>query len=747
LPVRKILATPPPGVRPGLNELIPAHDVFQFLSKSRPSKTSNPSRMNMKKLLLTLPLLLAGSHLAWADIVYVTARPSPSGANANTDGTYAEIAAIGADTSAAGTGTGVPARSGCRYFSNSFSNTAYATSYPLPGISLTPTLGVPGGVYQIHHNFSSTAANVSTNISLTVTCSVGGTLSFTTAGTNFTRAAGNPANQWKFLGYLTNDVGSVNPTIDFYYLDGHVNAGLNNRLLVDAFRFTYYEACVDVPVVSVTGPLSSNSTDVVVTGISASATNVFVYQDSGAGMVQVGAKLTGVTAGNNTVTVSSLTRGAVVAATQKINGQEGCVPTAGLVVGGGANPSVRMALSVRETPSTGPIGSPGNSTYTNIHFLNATATSGGAPIDAGVIYPSNGWQTVTFFRGTNATVADVGSATGTTVDGFGYNANDTVSVQAYAYKVLPNGTTIYSATPATSSDVTSNDVFTVNWTWSAVTGADGYRLLRSYNFGGYNEFVDVLANNYADASSGWTFGTTVTPTNSQSGRSIKWSSGTGDPYPVGTTNYIPGQWGIFEAIAIAIDSTEDTGPFDLYIDNLQNGATTFQTFETAPAGTGDYGFRAPNFSGSTANNLLAAPNVGSVVNNVADTGSKSFRVRFQWSGTNSTRWLRLTTSGVNNPQINLDEPISFRLLMQPVNATLPTPPPAPTLSVTQFGPKTVLNWADGHRLQTSVNAAGTYTNVPQVLSANTWTNVNLGAFLGPWTNNYPEPTRFFRLRD
>jgi hypothetical protein len=144
---------------------------------------------------------------------------------------------------------------------------------------------------------------------------------------------------------------------------------------------------------------------------------------------------------------------------------------------------------------------------------------------------------------------------------------------------------------------------------------------------------------------------------------------------------------------------------------------------------------------------LSAPNVGQVSNGVADTGTKSFNVRFQWVGTNATRWLRLTTSAVNNPQVNLDEPISFRLLLQPVNATVPTPPAAPTLALSQTGNATVLNWTGGHRLQTSVNVTGTYTNVPQTVSANVWTNITQGAFLGPWTNNYTEPTRFFRLAD
>jgi hypothetical protein len=54
----------------------------------------------------------------------------------------------------------------------------------------------------------------------------------------------------------------------------------------------------------------------------------------------------------------------------------------------------------------------------------------------------------------------------------------------------------------------------------------------------------------------------------------------------------------------------------------------------------------------------------------------------------------------------------------------------------------VLNWVGGHRLQTTTDAAGTYTNVPQVI---VWPNTN--TFLGPFTNTFTEPARFFRLVD
>lgn len=498
------------------------------------------------------------------------------------------------------------------------------------------------------------------------------------------------------------------------------------------------------------GPVSTNSNQVTVSGVSASASEIKVYQNSGPSesLVPIGTKTTGITAGNNTVTVSGLALGARVVATQTVNSQESCLPQAitGLMVGGGANPSVRVALTIRDTPSTGPVGTPGISTNGNLYFLNATATSGGAPIDAGIIYPSNGWQTVTLLRGTNEVVGNAANALGTVVSSPGYAANDSVSLQVFAFRNLPNGVRIFSTTSADVTAVSSNDVFSINWTWNSVPNADGYRLLRSLNFGG-SESVDVAVNSFSDSNTGWGPDVTTTPTTSQPGRSIKWNSQTGDPLPVGTTNQIPGQWAILESLNFAINNLDNTGPFDLFIDNITNGTNVFQTFEEAPAKTTDYAFRAPTFSSTTSGSILTTPDAAEVSNLLADGGTKSLNVRFQWNGTNATKWLRLTTSGVNNPQINLDEPISFRLLMRPVNAPLPASPAAPSLNISRVGAAKILNWTGGHRLQTAVDVSGVYTNVPQTLSANVWTNITRGAFLSPWTNNYTETTRFFRLVD
>jgi hypothetical protein len=383
-------------------------------------------------------------------------------------------------------------------------------------------------------------------------------------------------------------------------------------------------------------------------------------------------------------------------------------------------------LSIRETVSTGPVGTAGDSTSANIHFLGAGTVSGGAPVDAAVYYPAGGWQTVSIHR-TMTNMAGTANVTRDISDGPGYNANDTVAVQVYPYRSI-NGVTIYSTTGAQSASTASNDTYAVTWNWNLLPEADGYRLLRDLNGAGYNEYLDVPinVNNYLDANAGWSPGNTVTPNTTQVGPSVRWNPS------VGSQTNLPGQWGILEAIAFCIDdSAGDTGPYDLYIDNLTSGGTNWQTFESALAGANEISFRVPSLSGTTSGNLLTAPNVTQVSNLAADTGTKSLRIRWQWSGTNTTRWLRLTTSGAGNPQVNLDDPITFRMLLLPANSS-PVAPPGPPLTINQLGVDKVLTWPGTHQLQSSLNATGTYSSVSGVTTA-------------PWTNTFTDPEKFFRL--
>ena len=251
-----------------------------------------------------------------ADVVYVTSR-SLHGPGPNDDGTYADNG-FGDDSSAKSTVLDAPDRNGSRYFSISFSN-----STPDVGITISPTLGLTGIVYQVDHTFSSTADNISSNIVLSVTNVAGCTLSFTNNIDKFQSQYGQPAPQsWQLLGYLTNDPGSATPVITFYFQSGHVSAGDEQRLNVDCFRFTSLAPCLTVPAPTVTGPLFANATNVTVGGISATATNVAVYQNSGSGMVKIGSLTVSNPSAIVSVPVSGLVTGAQAAATQEVQGQE-----------------------------------------------------------------------------------------------------------------------------------------------------------------------------------------------------------------------------------------------------------------------------------------------------------------------------------------------------------------------------------------------------------------------------------------
>ena len=193
---------------------------------------------------------------------------------------------------------------------------------------------------------------------------------------------------------------------------------------------------------------------------------------------------------------------------------------------------------------------------------------------------------------------------------------------------------------------------------------------------------------------------------------------------------------MLDAVAIAIDDLTDTGPYDLYIDNLQNGTTVFQDFEGFCAGDQEVGFRAPGFSGSSVG-LLSAPNVSIISNGAADTGTKSVRIRFQWNGTNDTQWLRLTTyaaaMGTAYPMVDLADPISLRMLLLPVGAS-PVAPPAPSLDIALINGEVVLDWEGSHTLQEATNVLGAYVDV-------------LPCAEGPYTNAPTGDAKFFRLVD
>jgi hypothetical protein len=185
-------------------------------------------------------------------------------------------------------------------------------------------------------------------------------------------------------------------------------------------------------------------------------------------------------------------------------------------------------------------------------------------------------------------------------------------------------------------------------------------------------------------------------------------------------------------LAMAMDDVADTGPMTLCIDNVENGGTMIQDFESVTNGQNEVSFRKPRFSGTTSGNLLSVPNDSYVTSQNAFAGTNCLRVSFQFNSLGSNKWVRLTTSAaVNkpNPAIDLRLPITMRILLLPP-ATLPG---APTISYNLSGTNLTLNWAGSYNLQFKTN-----------LLSGTWNN--LGVSIGPYATPVTNAARFYRLQ-
>ena len=194
----------------------------------------------------------------------------------------------------------------------------------------------------------------------------------------------------------------------------------------------------------------------------------------------------------------------------------------------------------------------------------------------------------------------------------------------------------------------------------------------------------------------------------------------------------PTPWGILESLDFEVDS--DAGPFNIFVDNIQNGSTVFQTLKRF-FGNSRLWFPSPHFREQPPE-ISYCPNLAMVTNLVADTGTNSLNVKFQWNGTNTSRWLRLTTSQAGtaaNPLVNLDDPISFRLLLLPVGTVIEPPAQPPTIGHSLSGNQLTLNWTGTFNLQ-----------YKDSLSDATWLNV--GVSNSPFTTNVVGAAKFFRLQ-
>lgn len=126
-------------------------------------------------------------------------------------------------------------------------------------------------------------------------------------------------------------------------------------------------------------------------------------------------------------------------------------------------------------------------------------------------------------------------------------------------------------------------------------------------------------------------------------------------------------------IGFELGEAGDTGPFEIFIDNVMNGDTVLEDFESYTNGTPEVLFASPAYSGIIGADASASPRISEISTNNADTGTKSLRYFFQFADNLTTLWQRAVASGTNAahpyPIVDLSKPISVRLLVLPVGET------------------------------------------------------------------------------
>ncbi len=123
----------------------------------------------------------------------------------------------------------------------------------------------------------------------------------------------------------------------------------------------------------------------------------------------------------------------------------------------------------------------------------------------------------------------------------GYSLGDSIDYQVYS-KCDFNGTTIFSSSNSPTSVtivgiVSGVDVAWTNPSYPTNSTNQGVRILRQVNGGGYNDYMDIVDPTVTlnDDASGWTSGSTVTPTSTADLYNVDVSS-TNATYPAGSSS-------------------------------------------------------------------------------------------------------------------------------------------------------------------------------------------------------------------
>jgi hypothetical protein len=517
-------------------------------------KPSSPPLVRL--LLAALALLAFGVLPLQADTVIVYSKTNTPATAINSWPPYQEIITndFGGTVAAfyASSGNSSVQNPAVQQYGSRFGDTGY------PAFQVQPTLAGTGHVYAIYCTLPNTATSPDETVEVQTsdgTLSTNKTLAFSDYKNGVIHGQ---CNTWNLIAYLTNNPGVYQPTVTFIYATNTIYGTNQPQCAISSRRFysgpiqfdDITDQCKKTPAVTANAPLAAGQTFVNVGGVVAGATSVTVYANG----LQIGKLASGVVAGVNTVPTSALVQGDEIKATQTTNNIEGCMPTLGPKVGGGANPEIRVSFILdQNAANVGPVGAPGI-TSGNTYHLPATDTVGSGyaypPIGNIVLQPGPCWQTVSAQNG---------------VDPESYFAAPTIM------PVMP------------------------------------------------------------------------------------------DPNP----------YAALVGISFCIENVTNTGPFNIYIDNIQSGDTVIQDFESATNGQQQVFLANPSTATVPVANLDPGLDISQVTTNFADTGTKSLQFSWQFRDASDIIWLRALCTGSDtpNPQIDLTKPLSMRVLLLPVGGT------------------------------------------------------------------------------
>jgi hypothetical protein len=395
-------------------------------------------------------------------------------------------------------------------------------------------------------------------------------------------------------------------------------------VLVDNLCLQDGEPCFTTPPVTITEPLVIGATDVTVTGIDPTATEVNLYIDGSLVDTAVdGVGGADFSDGEHTFTGLSLGANETVIATQVVGGVEGCEE-------GG----VTVSLPV---PSLGTPIIVGDTTV-EVNDIDASATDVNIYVD-GIL-------------DTTITAAPP-SMPAVTLTGGALSAFQEVQVS----QVIGGDESPLSAPVTVIGNPVGNLRIAMRVSEVAATGpvANPGSVTTPYEHIGDTGTFNAPGGAASAAPQGkllapgsWTPMTfdNTDPVNA-------WVGGDG------LLNSPTDPWYVLAGLAIAIDKDDPRpGPYEIFIDDVANMGTTFGEFEDPPyvVGTDEVLFRTPQFSGTTNGNVDNATDATVISATEALSGTQSNLITFEFIDSAPDRWIRLSTFNspfLPAPEINL----------------------------------------------------------------------------------------------